>query len=215
MNIKKVLLILVLILSLTGCVNINNLETDYIINGLMNTPKKANTYKRGYQFYVPKGLQVQETGSNYAILSSSDVNYYLYIDLVSYNKSKELAYEKNKNALYSKRISYDGKVGYAEVKLWENNQYLIEIMYNYAKIEVMVDESFVNKALINSISILNSVKYNDLIIEDLLDDENLTYTEEIFDMFEETIDDSNYLDYVETDTEIEDKDEIKDTDFIN
>lgn len=215
MKIKKILLIIVMILTLAGCVNIKSYSYDDIINTLSHKPKKANTFKKGHQFYVPRGLQVEDSGPNYAILSSSDFYYYLYIDLVSYNENKNISYEINENAIYSKSINYNGKSGYVEINLWENNQYLIEIVYNYAKIEVMVDEGLINRALANSISILNSIKYNDIIIENLLKDDNLTYTEEIFDLFEESKDNSNYLNSIDSEIDVEDKEEIKDTDFIN
>ncbi len=215
MKIRKLLLILIIIFCVSGCTNLNNLSYDDYINTLSSKPKQANTYKKGYQYYIPKGLHLSDAGSNYAILSSKNLNYYLYIDLVSYNEEKDFVYEKNENAVYSTKISYNGKEGYAEINLWENNQYLIEIMYNYAKIEVMVEESLINQALVNSISILNSIKYNDIIVENLLKDDNLTYTEEIFDMFEETEEDDDYLDFVEEDNIIENEEEVKDTDFIN
>jgi len=215
MKLKKIFLILIIIFCLSGCVNLNSLNHDTIVNTLSHSPKPANTFKNGHQFYVPKGLQVSDSGTNYAILSSSDVFYYLYIDLVSYNVKKNFNYETNDEAIYSTKINYNGKRGYVEIKLWENNQYLIEIMYNYAKIEVMVDESLIKKALINSIVILNSIKYNDTIIDNLLNDDNLTYTEEIFDMFEEVEENSSNLDFEVNDAEEEEQVEIKDTDFLN
>jgi len=215
MKIKKIFLILIMFIFLTGCSNLDEFQYDEMIAKFSMKSKPANTYKKGYKFYVPKGLHIGDAGDNYVILTSSDINYYLYVDLVSYNDDKKLHYEKKDNSIYSKKIKTDEKEGYIEVNLWENNQYLIEIMYNYAKIEVMVDRSLGNKALANSISILNSIKYNDTIIENILKDDNLTYTEEIFDMFEETKDNSNYLDYEETDENLEEQEKIKDTDFIN
>jgi len=215
MKFKKIPLLLIIIFCLAGCVNLNSLSYDNIINNLIIKRKPANVFKKGHQFYVPKGLHVSDSGPNYVILSSNDAFYYLYIDLVSYNAKKNSSYEINDKALYSTRINYDGKSGYVEIKLWENNQYLIEIMYNYAKIEVMVDESLINKALANSISILCSIKYNDVIIKNLLNDDNLTYTEEVFDMFEDVEENSSNLNYEESIIEEEEQEEIKDTDFLN
>jgi len=216
MKIKKIFLIIVMIICLTGCTNINNLTYNDIVNNLSTQPKPANVYKKGHQFYLPKGMAIEDSGLSYSILSSFDTFYYLYVDVVSYNAKKDFKYEVNKDALYSTLINYEGKSGYAEIKLWENEQYLIEIIYNYAKIEVMVDEHLIKKALINSINILNSIKYNDQIIENLLQDDNLTYTEEVFDMFEEIKDDSTIID-IETEEDKNEKveNEIIDTDFLN
>ena len=136
---------------------------------------------------------------------------------MSYINKSELQYKENNSSKYSRMINFNNKKGYIEINLWKNNQYLIEIMYNYAKIEVMVDEGQIKEALIKSINILSSVKYNDVIINNLLNDDNLDYTEEIFDMFKDRVDNSNVLDRIEDDSSDNDinDDEIKDTDYIN
>ncbi len=215
MKIKKILLILVMIISLYGCSNIKNLSYDDIVGNFSEKVKKPNTFKQGYQYYVPKGLHVDDSGTNFAILTSSDVTYYLYFDLISYHEKQDLVLTNSNSANYFKQLNYDNKLGYVSIKLWENNQYFIEIMYNYAKIEVMVDESLINKTLINSISILKSVKYNDTIIEKLLNDDNLNYTEEVFDLFNKVNNNSNSLNYVESNVDNQDEFEIKDTDYVD
>ena len=213
---KKILLIGIILLLVCGCTNIKEMSYDDITNLVRTKEKNPNVFKKGYQYYIPKGLSLNTNGTNYAILSSIDTNYYLYVDLVSYMNQSNIDYKVNENALYSKKINYNNKLGYIEIKLWENNKYLIEIMYNYAKIEVMVEENLINKVLINSINILNSIKYNDLIIERLLNDDELSYTEEVFELFDDDVKSENNLEYKdETIIEDEQKDEIKDTDFIN
>ena len=129
MRIRKILLVLIIVFSLSGCVNLNNLEYTDIINTFSSKPKPANTFKKGYQYYIPKGLQLSDSGTNYAILSSGNVNYYLYVDLVSYNEAKKFSYEIDKNALYSTGINYEGKQGYVEINLWENNQYYCNFLF--------------------------------------------------------------------------------------
>jgi len=214
MKVIKIFLVLVMIVFLSGCSKLEDLSYDQIIGNFNIKSKDANTYKKGYKFYVPKGLKISDAGSNYVILTSSDVNYYMYIDLVSYKEKKTLTYENNNNSVYSQKIKNGDINGYIEIKLWENDKYLIEIMYNYAKIEVMVDKGLVNKALVNSISILNSIKYDDKVIKTILEQDDLPYMEEVFNMFEETQNNSNYLDY--ENIEIKDEEEkIKDTDYIN
>ena len=215
MKIKKLFLGLFMILFLSGCTNVKELAYEDIINNLSVVKKNYNTYNKGYKFYTPKGLSVRELWSNSAVLESKNATYYLYIDLISYYNKKDLNYIKSQEALYSNYLAYQDKKGYIEIKLWENDQYLIEIMYNYAKIEVMVDEESINEALINSVSILRSISYNDTIIENLLKGDRLNYTEEVFDMFKDAEDNSNILDYEEnyySGYEEETKD--KDTDYV-
>ena len=213
MKIKKIFLSILLLILLCGCTNINNLTYDDIINTLSLKAKSPNEYKKGFQFYVPKGLLVEKSGTNYTILSSNGINYYLYVDLVSYHNKNKDEYERQENYVYSEKIKYENKTGYAEIKLLENNKYLIEIMYNYAKIEVMVEENLIKNALVNSISILNSVRYNDSAIERMLNDDELSYTEENYELFDEDKSNSNILNSTQED--VEEKEEIKDTDYVN
>jgi len=215
MKIKKILLIGIMILCLTGCTNVKDLSYDEIINMFTIKEKSPNVFKKGYQFYLPSGLIIDDSGSNYSIITSNNITFYLYVDLVSYLNGNKYDYKDDSSLVYSKTINYNKKSGFVQIKLLENNQYLIEIMYNYAKIEVMVEENLVNKALINSISVLNSIKYNDLVIERLLNDNDLSYTEEIFELFENENSNSNILEYEKVTEDEEKDDELVDTDFIN
>ncbi len=215
MNIKKIVLILIIVLFITGCARVKELSYDNIINYFNLKSKPANNYRKGYSFYVPRGLGVEDAGLNYAILSNSKEKYYLYFDLVALNESRVLTHENSNKNVYFSNIQKGNKTGYLEIKNYENNQYLIEIVYNYAKIEVMVDSEEVNTALVNAISILNSVKYDKIVISNLLKEDNLNYTEEVFDMFESAKKRSSSLDYSsQVDNEINDE-VIKDTDYIN
>ena len=215
MKAKKILLIILSCFILFGCTNLKNVSYDEIMNNLTLAPKSANVHRQGYQFFIPQGMQVKKASVSYAILSSNNIDYYLYVDLISYNaKDDNFVYEINKDALYSTTLNYQNKKGYVEVKLQENNQYLIEIMYNYAKIEVMVDESKIKECLANSATILNSIRYDDLIINNLLNDDNLDYTEETFNMFDDIKENTNVLDYDGT-NQVEDEEKVKDTDYVD
>ena len=212
---KWILLLFICMFFLVGCTNINKLSYDDVVNTLSVIDRKSNVYKKGFDFYMPMGLQIEDAGNNYVIFSSNRYNYYLYVDMISYINKKEIKYEKNDKALYSEKIEYDNKSGYVEINLWENNKYLIEIMYNYAKIEVMVDSDDIKVALLKSINILKSVKYKDIAINNMLNDDNLDSTEEIFNMFKNAKKNDSTLtsdgDVVEQDKVSE---EVKDTDFI-
>lgn len=210
MILKRILLIVIAILLLTGCVNIN--ETSYadIINNVINSQEKIfNTYRKGYKFYLPKGMYVRDNNNFNEIIKAKDDTYYLYVDILSYINKRENTYVENNEAFYSKKFSNQG---YIEINLI-NSKYLVEIVYNYAKIEVMVEESNLRMAITNSIIILSSVEYNDTI---LLSSGSsiLNYKEEKIDIFKtHGKDKSNFLEYVEYDdfdeTTIPDYDLIK------
>ena len=86
-------------------------------------------------------------------------------------------------------------------------------MYNYAKIEVMVDSNDIANAIANSLIILSSVEYNDDIIGNLLEEDVLNYSEESFNIFETNSNDSNFLKVVEEYDNYKD-DEVPDYDLI-
>ena len=88
-------------------------------------------------------------------------------------------------------------------------------MYDYAKIEVMVDKDDLNEVVANSIVILSSLHYNDNILKNLERDNILRYNDENIDIFNSKSgkEKSDFLEYVEeydpTEEEIPDYDLIK------
>lgn len=216
MKTKKLLIILLVLTFVCGCTNIENYNYDDLVSMMDNKPKSANTFRKGYKYYVPKNIQVINAGNNFAILKSENIVYSLYVDLISYYNDNEITNELDNSAVYSKNLKIDDKSGYVEIKLQENNQYLIEIMYNYAKIEVMVDEDLLNKALLNSINILNSVKYyDDEVIKELLETDELSETLEKYEIFNQDKVNSNILNSSNKEESKDDSDDMIDTDFIN
>ena len=65
--------------------------------------------------------------------------YYLYVDVISYYHKIENTYKINQDAYYSKVIDYNDKTGYLEI-IESGSKYYVEFMFNYAKIEVLVDK---------------------------------------------------------------------------
>ena len=58
--------------------------------------------------------------------------------------------------------------------LIKNDKYLIEIMYNYAKIEAVVNERDLKDTVLNASYILSTIKYNHNIVELMLNDDYFT-----------------------------------------
>ena len=147
------------------------------------------------------------------VIEDANSKYYLYVDVVSFYKKITKEYEINNNAIYSSKINYNDKFGYVEVNLLKNDKYLVEIMYNYAKIEVIVDKSKCKEAMLSIINILKSVEYNDSIIANLMGDDILNFNEEEFNIFNTKGSESNYL-TVDNDYK-EEEEKIFDPDLIN
>ena len=210
----KKLLIIICLLFITGCSDIRKLSYDDIINNIATRANKDNVYRTGYSYYLPRGMRVADSTLYNETITDARYKYYLYVDIVSYYKKVTKDYSVNNNALVSKKLDYNGKFGYVEVNLLKNDKYLVEIMYNYAKIEVIVDKSNLNEAMLSIINILKSVEYNDSIIANLMGDDILNFSEEEFNIFNTKGSESNYL-TVDKDAKNEEDTKIPDPDLIN
>ncbi len=210
---KKIILVTIFIFMISGCSNVKNLSFNDILQNFNTYGHKTNIYRSGYKYYLPRSMQVEDSTLFNEIIVSEYSKYYLYVDALSYKEKIVKSYNENKDSFYSKTLNINNKYGYVEINKQENEKYLIEIMYNYAKIEVMVDRDKINEALLTSISILKSVEYNDEIIANLFLNDILDFTEEEFNIFNTTSSDSTYLQMKE---EIdEDSEYLPDTDLLN
>ena len=212
MKIKYIMLISILLV-LCGCQKLNDKPIDSITNKIYETIDNANVFRTGYSYYLPNSLAVKEYNDFNDVIESDENIFYLYVDLISYYNKKNFNFEKSYDSYYSNVLSKDDKTGYVEINLKENDKYLIEIMYNYAKIEVMVDKNNMNVALNYAVGILRSIKYQDSIIEHLVSSNVLSYQEEIYDIFTKVKNKENYLTVSDDSNVIED--DIKDNDLIN
>ncbi len=211
---KKLIIFAVMIFFLCGCTNINKSSIDKITNDAIKSKRTyANMIRVGYKYYKPLQMSTIETTDYNETLRSDGVLYYLYIDVVSYYNKTNTDYIENDISYYSKAIKYKDKSGFIEINELEDNQYLIEIMYNYAKIEVMVDKRRINEAIAFSLSILSSIKYNDVVINNKLGQDVFNTHEESFNLFKSEVKDNATLKYVEDSRY--DKDVIPDMDLIN
>ena len=190
---KKIILIIIILVLTAGCTNINKLSYDDIVNNITTISTKDNIYRTGYSYYLPRGMKVADSTLYNEVIEDANSKYYLYVDVVSFYKKITKEYEINNNAIYSSKINYNDKFGYVEVNLLKNDKYLVEIMYNYAKIEVIVDKSKCKEAMLSIINILKSVEYNDSIIANLMGDDILNFNEEVFNIFNTKGSESNYL----------------------
>ena len=210
---KKIILIIIILVLTAGCTNINKLSYDDIVNNITTMSTKDNIYRTGYSYYLPRGMKVADSTLYNEVIEDANSKYYLYVDVVSFYKKITKEYEINNNAIYSSKINYNDKFGYVEVNLLKNDKYLVEIMYNYAKIEVIVDKRYCNEAMLSIINILKSVEYNDSIIANLMGDDILNFSEEEFNIFNTKGSESNYLTIDNNYKEEEEK--IPDPDLIN
>ena len=195
----------------TGCtvVRIDTTNIDTIVEVVLSKDNHLyNRVGKGYKYYVPRGVTYIDTTELNDKLYSNGNYYYLYIDAVSYYHKVDISYEEDDALYYSKEIDIQGKQGYLEIQEQENGMYVIEFVYNYAKIEAMVSEEDINEVVLNASYILSTVQFNNDVIKLMLNETYFTNKEETYDIFEDKEDrtsSSNLVEY-EDETVEEEKD---------
>ena len=114
---KKVLILLLFILTLCGCeykskyneMDINKLFDTF----LANNTNLANHSTNGYKYYLPRGVKVVKSKEYNEELYSNGNYYYLYIDAVGYFYKNNIDYELDDSLYFSKSFDYNNKTGYA------------------------------------------------------------------------------------------------------
>ena len=212
---KKIGCVLLLLFMCSGCTVIQSSSYEEILQEAVNkNTVTTNVARVGYKYYLPKGMRLLEHEESNELLAHNEDVYYLYVDYISYyNKIKE-DYEEKEDVVYSQKIAHGDNFGYLEIKNTLNDKYFIEIMYNYAKIEVIVEKEDAKESIAYAMSILSSIKYQDTVLASLMDEDVLTSNETLHNIFETAQTESGYLEIVEEYGQYEEDNETVDPDFI-
>ncbi len=197
---KKGIILGLLALLLTGCtvVRIDTTSIDNTVDVVLSKDNKLyNRVGIGYKYYVPRGVTYIDSSETNDRLYSNGVYYYLYLDEVSYYYKTSLEYEEDSSKYYSRKLSNDEAIGYLEITEQKDKQYLVEFVYNYAKIEALVPKEEINDVVLNASYILSTIKYNHNIIKLSLGDDFLKTKEEKYDEFSSKQETDNFLRYEE------------------
>ncbi len=211
---KKIIACLLLILLTTGCTTIQNSAIPDIINRVTNNKHQlCNHIKSGYKFYMPRGLDSTKVDESNEIIKGKNETYYLYIDLVDYNSKREQKYEINPDYYYSVIFKKNDTSGILNIRKTENNNYIIQAIYNYARIEVETNEPNLNKVILNSLTMVTTIQYNDSVIQSLIGKSSYKSSEEVVSIFDTRETESNSLDV--DDSYSGNEEEEYDPDIIN
>ena len=212
---KKIVLLFVALFLVSGCSSLQNESLDSILKmGVESNISITNTYRTGYKYYLPKGMKNITNQDYNEVIYSDQQPFYLYVDVVSYFNHVQYQYKESNQYYFSRTIQYKDFYGYLQIKNLGNDKYFVEIMYNYAKIEVIVAEKDIKKSVAYAIAILQSVTYNDTVLGSLMGDNVLNSNELEFDIFETAKSESNYLEMVEQYDQYTDSNDVPDMDFI-
>ena len=198
---KKIILIICLFV-LTGCSKtyyLNDMSLEDIINlNVSSVNDLSNVNNKGYRYNLPVGFSVYSDEDYNQILLSNNNKYYLNVDIVGYYYRNSISSSHEIDDYKYYIFSNGDKNGY--LRITKNNDYFfVELCYNYAIIEVEVKESELRYAVSRSIVILNSIKYNDLVIERYIDDNDLESSETVYSIPEpeEKNDSKNVLQWID------------------
>ncbi len=213
---KKLILLVSILVFTSACTNINKIDYKDNINNTIKDNYSNKIYNHsgnGYKYYLPKYMNVKNIYNNNEIINSNDNTYYLYVDVISFYNNKDIVIEKKCND--KNEFKYKNKTGYICINEI-NEKYLVEIVYNYAKIEVKVDKIDLNTSINNSIIILSTIKYDKDLIGSLIKDEKLNNKEMNLNLFGDKKSKEDFIDVVEEyDTYDEKENDIPDYDVIN
>lgn len=197
---KKIIIVLCLFL-FTGCTRtyyMNSLSYEEILEyATIEENNLHNTNNKGFKYYLPTGFSVTNDNDFNQTLSSHNNIYYLNIDIVSYYYKKGTEEVKEIDDYYFYKFNKNYKDGYLRIRK-NNDKFFVELCYNYAIIEVEVEESEIKYAVSRGITILNSIKYNDTVIEKKLNDKDLESKETAYKIPEpkEKNETKNVLEYI-------------------
>lgn len=195
---KKVILILLLLMVLTGCsiVRIDTNSIDNILSVILTKENKLfNQIGQGYKYYLPNGVTYIDSDELNDILYCNGNYYYLYIDAINYYYKNNIEYKEDSNLYYSKLLrEKDGfkYSGYLEIKE-DEDLYYVDFVYNYAKIETVVEKKDLNDAILNASYILSTIKYNYDIVELMLKDDYFTNKTGKYDNYDTNSDSGNFI----------------------
>jgi len=196
--VKGIFIFTGIILLLSGCsvVNINNQSIDEIVDEILNSDSKLKTISlEGYSYYLPQGVNLKSNKFMNSVLYYNHKKMYLYVDLISYYYKVQHPYKENDN-YYSRKIDIGDKTGYLEITELDH-EYYIEFMYNYSKIEAYAKKEDLNKTLTVMAYILNSIKFQDNILDSLVGEGAINYKEEQYNIYKSNKNNSDFLDIAE------------------
>jgi len=168
---KKVMLLVITLLLMTGCTKISNNLDDVVSSTMTKEINNVNTVSTGYELYIPMGV-IQLVDNEYnQKFKIRDTYVYLYVDTISYYYKNNLNYKSDESYnYYYKEIILNNKTGYIGVNKLDDGSFFTQIVYNYSKVEFYASEKDLPVLMANSLIIVNSIKYNDNLIKLDLDE---------------------------------------------
>ena len=203
---KKISLILISLLFLTGCTNnfhdqeFRNIDND-IIDIISTEDIHTNSVGKGFKYYRPRGFTTLEENEFNIILVHNYNKYYFNVDINAYNLKYENKFIDDGSFYYVSTFSNNDISGYVTVKEANNGYFYVKMMYNYSYVEAKVSEIELYDTIIDSAIILASIKYNDKVIASLITNSELSAVENPYELKKPKVERNerqNILDFYES-----------------
>ena len=189
--IKKISLIIIL-LFISAC-NVERVNYSYIdqIDFILNDVKVSQNHSgKGYKLFLPKDVRVYQRDDYLTTLYSNGTYYYLFVDILSFYYSEDVIYEENNDSYFSLELQN----GYIEINKIDD-KFLVEMTYNYGKIEAYVNYHLIGDTIKHFSYILGSIEFNENVVNVIVNDDLLTLEEERLSIFEPRRREGNFLHY--------------------
>lgn len=206
---KKLILIIFCLLLLSGCKKIND-NDDYIekVYNCLKETSITNEVALGYKYYLPKGVRKIKDYDYNQVFLIDDCYLYLYVDIISFFHKEELEKPNVSVESYYETFSLGDKNGYILVEK-KDEQYYLNIVYNYSKIEGYVEKEKINKVITLSSIILNGIDYNNLVIEKILEGDLGQFSEFTYEVDKPEGASSNFSQYLEEYVQKDDEEKVE------
>lgn len=151
---------------MTGCTKLDSNVDNIVDSTMVKNVDKVNTVSTGYELYIPMGVRQLVDNEYNQRLKIKDTDVYLYVDTVSYYYKNKLNYKSDGSYnYYYREVNFNEKDGYIGINKLDDGSFFVEIVYNYAKIEFYTSEEKLPIILSNCLTMVNSIKYNDNLID--------------------------------------------------
>lgn len=181
---KKIFVLLALVFLITGC-SVKVMPKDdlekVIDNVLTSNDKLRNQYFEGYTFYMPREVSLVDKYDYNVTLVHKNTKMYLYVDIISYHHKVKKDYELKEDIYFSQLLKHGKKKGIINITEKEDNYY-VEIEYNYGKIEAYTNKENLTTIVMNSLYILKTLDFNDVVIDSLIGENKIEYKEEKYNL---------------------------------
>lgn len=180
---KKIFIFVLLLLMATGCVRIDN-SNNYkeIAESIVNSnTNRVNVATKGYEYYLPKGVSINKDLEFNQIFKIESTKLYMYVDIVSYYyKNSENNNVDGNSFDYYEVINTTKRNGYVAINKEEDDKYFIRVVIDYARVEAYSKKSNISSVVSYAVLILDSIKYNDKLIEKYIVDNKITSSDVLY-----------------------------------